>query len=59
MYAQAVLPQDFNPFFPSAVQQNRERSVRTPVPPKAVLRWVQVVSWLAAPVGLAAFLAAQ
>ncbi|MFW6051948.1 MAG: hypothetical protein ACODAU_12295 [Myxococcota bacterium] len=63
MFVQAVLPPDFNPYAPapSSLRPRARRALRRvpplPLPSKrAALVTAEVISWLAAPVGLAAFL---
>lgn len=65
MYMQAVLPPNFNPYATGAAGKPRSGSratLRVPRPSartkRAALVTVELVSWLAAPIGLAAFLIA-
>ncbi|MFW5876978.1 MAG: hypothetical protein ACOCXM_09590 [Myxococcota bacterium] len=65
MYVQAVLPPNFNPFTTGVADEpgsDRRATLRVPRPSartkRAALVTVELVSWLAAPLGLAAFLLA-
>jgi hypothetical protein len=59
MYAQAILPHDFNPYAPAggrrATRAPRKPSLR-PETRRKVVAALELASWLAAPVALAAYL---
>jgi hypothetical protein len=65
MYAQAILPNDFNPFAPMGAPVPAPRRARRTAhnvrkdlaaARPTVVRALEVASWLVAPLGLAAFL---